>query len=164
MNFSPLGLLFGSYSVNFEHLMNSQHGLIAEGLFSQSSDKDSTTMSAGAAVGYRWHWSKTQDSGFLGAMLGYQTGTSVVKVVDGAGEKSFDVSVSAPSVTFNVGRRWAWSNGLNITLRFGVGRAVYSLSSTSTDPDVQDAINTVDDLMNALPVTLDGELSIGWIF
>ena len=93
-------------------------------------------------------------------MVGYQNG-SADATVNG---QSFDMSVSAASLTANIGRRWAWDSGLNVTLRFGFGRAIYDISSTSTDPDVQEAIDVVDKLLNALPVTLDGELSIGWIF
>lgn len=164
VNINPLGALFGDYSVNFEHLVNGSHGLIAEGVFSSTSDDNGTTTQAGAAVGYRWHWSGTQDSGFLGAMLGYKSGTSDVTVVSSGISKSFDLTVSAPSITFNIGRRWAWQSGLNVTIRFGVGRAAYDITSTSTDADVQEAIKLADDMMNAFPVTLDGELSVGWIF
>ena len=160
VNVSPLGLLFGSYALNFEHLHNGYHGLLVEGQLSTSSNETTKSVSAGGGIGYRYHWSGTQDSGFLGAMVGYQNG-SADATVNG---QSFDMSVSAASLTANIGRRWAWDSGLNVTLRFGFGRAIYDISSTSTDPDVQEAIDVVDKLLNALPVTLDGELSIGWIF
>ncbi|MEY3012735.1 MAG: hypothetical protein RIT45_1470 [Pseudomonadota bacterium] len=160
VNLSPLGVLFGSYSLNFEHLVDGYHGLLVEGQFSQSSDENSSSTGIGGGLGYRYHWSGTQDSGFVGAMVAYQAGTAVATV----NSQTFDISVGAASFTANIGRRWAWTSGFNVTLRFGVGRAIYDITSTSTDPDVQQAIDQVDSLMNALPVAFDGELSIGWIF
>lgn len=165
VNISPLGVLFGSYALNFEHLVDGRHGLIAEGQFSSSSNEDAKSTSFGAGIGYRYHWSGSQDSGFVGAMAAYQVGTGNATVTTSSGgTQSFDLGISAASVTANIGRRWAWEGGFNVTLRFGVGRAWYDISSDSSDPNVQEAIRFTDALLNALPVALDGELSIGWIF
>lgn len=158
VNFSPIGFLFGAYSLNYERLVDGQHGLIVEGSFSSSSSGNTSSTSYGGNFGYRWHWSKTQDSGFLGAMLGFASGSGEVKEID----RTVDLTISAPSVTMNIGRRWAWEGGFNITLRFGVGRAFYSVSSNVEGSE--EAVKSLEDLLNALPVTLDGELSIGWIF
>lgn len=160
VNLNPLGVLFGSYSLNFEHLFNGYHGLLVEGSLSRSADDNSSSTTMGGGVGYRYHWSGSQDSGFVGAMAGYSGGSAVTSV----NGQSFDLSVSAASFTLNIGRRFAWDSGFNLTLRFGVGRAMYDVTSTSTDKDVQEAIRLTDDLLNALPVALDGELSIGWVF
>lgn len=164
VNFSPLGLVFGTYSLTFEHLVNNSHGFIGEASYSSTSDDTSESSSMGGVLGYRWHWSGSQNSGFLGAMLGYSYGSGESTVVSNGVTKTFDLTITAPSVTFNIGRRWAWKSGFNLTLRFGVGRAFYDITSTSDDEDVQDGIQLVDDLLNAIPITLDGELSVGWIF
>ena len=160
VNINPLGALFGSYSVNYERLFDRQHGLLVEGVFSSTSNDDSEASAGGLLLGYRWHWSKSQDSGFLGANTSYQAGSGEGTV---NGEK-FEVSVTQLDFTLNVGRRWAWDGGFNVTFRFGVGRAVRTFDTTSNDPDAQRAVQLVEDAYEILPVSLDGELSIGWVF
>ncbi len=160
INVNPIGVLFGSYSLNFEHLFAEQHGLLAEGTFATSSSGTTSTVDGGFAVGYRWHWSKSQNSGFLGANLGYRLGSAKATV----DSSTFDLNVSVPYAVFNIGRRFAWDFGLNVTLRAGLGRGFYSISSTSTNPNVQSAIKTVEDVYNRIPVVLDGEVSIGYDF
>ena len=108
INLNPIGALFGSYSLNYERLVNGSHGFIGELSYSSTSDDQSSSSSLGGAFGYRWHWSQSQNSGFLGAMVGYSRGSAETKVND----NSFDLAVSAPSFTLNIGRRWAWNSGL----------------------------------------------------
>lgn len=172
INANPLGLLFGSYALNYERLMEGGHGFMVEGTFnsiSATATNASSSTSGGIGLGYRWHWSKVQDSGFVGLSLGYETGTAKTTVTTSTGggtptTSAFDLTVSDPYFVMNIGRRFAWDSGFNITLRIGAGRAAYNISSTSTDPDVKTAIKQVEDAMNTLPIKLDGELSAGFCF
>lgn len=165
VNLSPLGLLVGSYALNYERLMNRRHGLLVEGVFTSATGDGTSSTGYGGVVGYRWHWSPSQDSGFAGLNVGYQVGTGTAQVEDGDGDKaSFDVDTTALTVTANIGRRWAWDFGLNITLRAGLGYGKYDVSTDSDDELAQDAVELVDELLTLIPVAIDGELSIGWIF
>lgn len=162
VNFSPLGLLVGSYALNYERLMNKRHGLLVEGVFSSTSGDGTSSTGYGGLVGYRWHWSPSQDSGFAGLNVGYQVGTGTAEVTDDTGDKySFDVDTTALAVTANIGRRWAWDFGLNITLRAGVGYGRYDVSTDSDDDLAQEAVDLVNELLTLIPVAIDGELSIG---
>lgn len=78
--------------------------------------------------------------------------------------KKFDVDTTVSSITANVGRRWAWDSGLNITFRIGAGKGNYDVTTESDDPDAQEAVKAVDDLLAFLPVAFDGELSLGYVF
>lgn len=164
VNMSPLGVLTGSYGVNYERLFGGAHGLLVEGTLSRAEDDTSSSLSYGGLVGYRWHWSGQQSSGFLGLNAGYARGSGDSKVTVDGEEKSFDVDVTTLSVVPNIGKRWAWDFGLNITFRAGVGWGSYDVSTQSKDPDAQDAVKLVDDLLTLIPVALDGELSVGWVF
>ncbi|HUH04452.1 MAG TPA: hypothetical protein VML75_20795, partial [Kofleriaceae bacterium] len=66
--------------------------------------------------------------------------------------------------TGNIGKRWAWDSGLNVTLRVGAGYGNYGISTDSEDPDAQEAVALVDDLLTLIPIALDGELSVGYAF
>ncbi len=163
VNVSPLGLFLGSYTVNYERLMGS-HGLLVEGAFANQSNNDATSRNGGINVGYRWHWRGKQNSGFLGVTAGFSMGTGTGTVDSNGMSKSFDVNTRIFSVTGNVGKRWAMDNGLNLTLRIGAGYGNYDVSTDSTDPDAQGAVDVVNNLLTWLPVAFDGELSLGYTF
>jgi hypothetical protein len=175
-NLSPLGLLYGSYSLNYEHLSGGTHGLLIDGHI----DRDSGTASAsdssgtttgtsrstdyGIGVGYRWHWSGEQSSGFLGLMAGYTVGSGTSTLTSGNMTSRFDLKIRAPWVVANIGKRWQWDSGLNITFRIGGGLAKYTVTTTSMDPDAQTAVKFLQDILTLLPIAFDGELSVGYTF
>ncbi len=164
INVSPIGLVFGSYSVNYERLINGYHGFIVEGDYARLSDDDSRQATFGGNLGYRYHWSGGQDSGFVGLNVGYGQGRGEASTTTNNVTKTFDVDSTVTRVTANVGRRWAWDSGFNITLRVGAGYGDYKITTDSDDPEAKDAAKSIDDLLTIFPVAIDGELSIGWAF
>ncbi|HVX97236.1 MAG TPA: hypothetical protein VHK47_20130 [Polyangia bacterium] len=172
INGSPLGVIFGAYSLNYEHLSGGTHGFVVEGSFAHTSGSStegssavsSTSKSYDAAIGYRWHWSGRQDSGFLGLMAGYGVGSGSAVVSSNGTSQSFDLTLKAPRVVANIGKRWQWDGGFNITFRIGAGWAKYTVSTSSTDPDAQEAVNGLQHVLTLIPIALDGELSIGYSF
>ena len=164
VNLSPLGVAFGSYALNYEYLLDGYHGFLVEGNFSSSSDDDTSNTSGGALLGYRLHWSGEQNSGFIGLSAAYQMGSGDGTVTVNNEKKTFQVDSSYWAVTANVGRRWAWDWGLNITFRIGAGYGNYSFSTPSDDPDAQLAVDLTDALLTILPVAFEGELSVGYNF
>jgi hypothetical protein len=163
INASPLGVLSGSYALNYERLFGS-HGLIGEATFVHSSDDSTSSTGGGAAVGYRWHWRGRQNSGFVGVNVGYAIGTASSTVEDNGMSSSFDVDAKVLTVTANIGKRWAFANGLNVTFRIGGGYGQYDVTTDSQDPLAQRAVEAVDDLLHFLPIAFDGELSVGYAF
>lgn len=164
LNLSPLGLLSGSYGLTYERLLSGYHGIIAEGNYASSSSSDASSDSVGATIGYRYHWRGRQDSGFVGLNVGYFDGSGSGKVTTNSMTKSFDVNTKVATITANIGRRWAWESGLNITFRIGLGQGNYDVSTTSDDPDAKKAVELVDELLTIFPVAFDGELSAGYMF
>jgi len=161
LNLSPIGFLFGAYSVNYERLIGGSHGFISEFSYLSSKSGGFSTTTSGLRAGYRWHWSQSQNSGFVGAMLAYENGSTTMETSE---RNKYDVTLSAPSVSFNIGRRWAWTGGFNITLRLGVGRAFRTLSTSGKSSEADAAIDEAEAYLNKIPVTIDSELSVGWVF
>jgi hypothetical protein len=140
LNANPMGVLFGSYGLTYEYLSGG-NGLLVEGGLSHSGGDDASSTSYGGAVGYRWHWRGRQNSGFLGANVGFYGGTGRATIDDGSGTpESFDMTVQSLQVVMNVGKRW------------------------HTDPDAQEAVEMVQDILDFIPIALDGELSLGYSF
>jgi hypothetical protein len=164
INGSPLGLLSLNYALNYERLVDGMHGFLLEGVFSLSSNSTSKSSMYGGGAGYRWHWSGQQQSGFLGLMAGYSVGSGTSTVTSGGTTSTFDLTIKAPWVVANIGKRWAWDSGLNVTFRIGAGWAGYKVSSNSMDPNVQMGVDALQDLLELIPIALDGELSVGYIF
>ena len=154
------GLVNGSYRLNYVYLMDGTHGFLVEPTLEMNSSGNESYTSYGAIVGYRWHWDGGQDSGFLGVNIGYLTGTGVST----QGGTDYDLTVTSFEMVPNIGWRWAWDFGLNITFRAGIGYGNHSASTSSDDPAAQAGVEALDDLLSFLPVAVDGELSLGWNF
>ena len=77
---------------------------------------------------------------------------------------TYDLSVRTLALTGDVGKRWQFDNGFNITARIGLGYANRTASTSSSDPDAKKAAETVEDVLAFLPVAFDGELSLGYSF
>jgi hypothetical protein len=172
INGNPLGFVFGNYALNYERLVSGTHGFLIEGVLShstgtstsgtESSSSKSTVYGGGA--GYRWHWSGQQQSGFLGLMAGYTVGAGTSTITSGGVSNSFDLTIKAPWVVGNIGKRWQWDSGINITFRIGGGWAKYTVTTSSTDPQAQDAVKFLQDILTLIPIAIDGELSLGYSF
>ncbi len=65
--------------------------------------------------------------------------------------------------TANLGRRWVFGPGLNVTARFGAGPGKRTFAR-GDDAELNAKVDTIEAFINLLPVSLDAELSLGWIF
>jgi|JI10StandDraft_1071094.scaffolds.fasta_scaffold108125_4 hypothetical protein len=154
--------LLGEYVVNYEYLAG-HHGAIVEGGAAHDADGATSATTFGAAAGYRLHWRGRQNSGFVGVMAGFYVG-SAATTTGGDDPMAVDLTVTELSLTANVGKRWQLANGLNVTWRIGGGYARRWVSTSSDDPDVAAAAQTVEDVLAFLPIAVDGELSLGYSF
>lgn len=158
------GIALGAYEIQYMHLFAGTHGVFVEPYLELDDGDDSSASIYGANVGYRWHWSGQQNSGFLGLTAGYGIGSGEVTVTTNGQSETYDLDVTAFKLVPNIGYRWAFLDHFNVTIRGGVGYGSYSASTDSNDPDAQDAVETLDELLSFLPVAVDGEVSFGFIF
>ena len=164
INLDPAGVLQGYYGGNAEWLHGS-HGLLVEASYFRKSDDTSSVSGASGTVGYRWHWRGRQNSGFLGVNTSVGIGSAATTTTSSAGQMmTWDLSVRTIAVTGNIGKRWQFDNGLNVTGRIGAGWASRTASTSSSDPDAKAAAQTVEDILAFLPIAFDAELSLGYAF
>ena len=157
-NFNLFELLYRNFSMNYEYLLSGYHGLIAEGLFSHSF-KDGSNFGE-ASIGYRLHFSRKQESSFLGVTAGLGFGSGKV----GWHDNTIQQKLGTKFLALNYGKRWIFDSGLNITTRLGVGYGFHRVSTDDNEPIAQDVVNIMNESFKLLPVHLDIELSIGWTF
>jgi hypothetical protein len=99
------------------------------------------------------------ESWFLGSFLRY-------RFYNGSGTSDFtkfDFTMPEFTVGLNIGKRWVWSSGINMTIAVGYG---ISWSSTETEPtsaSITSTIKTFEDEYEFLGPLL-GELSVGYAF
>ena len=160
VNVNVIGLLFSSYSGNFEYLWKGSHGLLLEPSYAFSEGERSSVTDMGVSLGYRWHWEGQQNSGFLGLNAGYASGTGT-QDLDGI---DFKMTIDRISVIPNIGYRAFWDFGLNITFRIGAGYGKRTVTAEVAGGDAEEAAQAMEDFLNVLPIALDGELSVGWCF
>ncbi len=147
----------GLFTANYERLVGGAHGLIGELNFAGLIFKEG---SWGGDVGYRWHWFSRQDSWFVGVNVGYDRGTEQGKLTEDA-PASYDYKYQLISVVPNIGKRWTWGSGWNVTFRIGTGYGLYNFAHNSSDPAVMEQSKKAQD--QQLPIAFDGELTIGYM-
>lgn len=161
-----VGTTWGAPSISYEFLGAGGHGLVLEASGVYRVGDDGHSWGSGGAIGYRWHASGQQDSGFLGIHLGYDRGRSpatVVNLTDGMVEKA-QVDDQTFYVVGNFGKRWLLRTNFNVTARFGVGYAHRSYDVQRDDVQLEDEVFPFEEVIGAVPVTVDGELSVGYTF
>jgi len=163
VNVCPIAVFLGVYAVNYEYLFVPSHGLDARFEY-QSIPKTYTDASIESngisfSLNYRWHISKEMNSLFLGSYVRYSlyNGTGAVA------ETKFDFTINDFTWGLNVGKRWAWNSGLNVTIAAGYGIATNSSQSHPTDPSIEAAIDQYKNDYDFLSPVY-GEVSMGYAF
>jgi len=167
INVSPLGLVFGNLAVTYEHLWSGTHGLILEAGYGRDKGDNGSASHGALAVGYRWHWSHKQNSGFLGVTYtqSYGNGTMTYQP-DTAEARDYDMTVHSEMLTANIGKRWTLGaeENWNITLRFGLGWGHHVATAKEDTMEAKEAEQEMNDILSLLPVGYEGELSLGYNF
>lgn len=157
-----IGTLWGSPSVTYQHLFRGGHGLLIGANAFYASHEIGTGMGAGGSVGYRWHWSERQDSGFLGLHAGFDRDRSPMRITINEMTEDALVHISTFYLVGNVGKRWLLGDRINITARIGGGLALRRLSTDADD--AEPLVGVMQGLLGLVPITVDGELSVGYTF
>lgn len=157
-----LGTVWGSPSVTYEHLFAGGHGLLIGANAFYARYDIGTGMGAGGSIGYRWHWSKRQDSGFLGVHAGFDRDKRPLRITVNDMTEDSLVDVSTFYLVSNIGKRWLVSDSINITARIGSGLALRRLGANAEN--AESLVGFAEEVIGLFPVTLDGELSVGYTF
>ena len=168
VNLSPQGIVYGDYSLNYQWMFAPGHALLGEMTVTWSGPEAERSRGVGAQVGYRYLSNGTQNSWLFGAMLGYDLGATVAAVTststaEGSITRSYDLPYTRWRVTGNFGRRWVFGPGLNATVRVGIGPGSRAYArGASAEANHQAAV--IENIVNLLPISLDSEVSLGWLF
>jgi hypothetical protein len=167
INVDALSLLFTSLAVTYEHLWSGEHGLILEAGFGRNTSDNAESSHGLLAVGYRWHWSKRQNSGFLGVTYQQRYGSGYVETsVDDEPVERHDMTIHSEMLTANIGKRWTLGaeENWNITLRFGLGWGNHTASANEDTMDAKEAEEEMNEILELVPIGWEGELSLGYNF
>ena len=163
INFCPVALAFKFYSINYYHLFEQKHGIELRLDYESNSDSYSDNpvdiKGYGVILNYRYHFAESMESIFLGSYVRYR----IYNGVGNADGTDFDFDIKEFTVGLNVGKRWVWDFGLNLT--FTVGYGISSEEKTVT-PSTKEVSNTIDAFQNeyAFIGPFFGEFSIGYTF
>lgn len=163
LNICPIAPLFGIYAVNYENLFSPKNGIVArieyEDVPKTYTDANIELNGLAFSLNYRRHIDGELESFFWGAYARYRT-------YDGDGEinsDKFDFKLPSFTIGLNVGKRWVWDGGFNITVSAGYGYSTDSRESSPSNNAINSAIDQLEkeyDFMSPLY----GELSIGFAF
>jgi len=110
-------------------------------------------------LNYRWHFSGALESVFLGSYLRYR----VYKGHGTSEETKFEFTLPELTVGLNIGKRWVWDSGFNITFALGYG---ISKSSRDIDPNSDTFKSTLENFEKEYDFVgpFLGEFSLGYAF
>lgn len=163
INTCPGSVFFGIYSLNYEYLFHPNHGLV--GRFDYEAIPKSYTEagieSNGVAfiLNYRWHISGELKSAFLGAYVRHRiySGTGTIESTE------FDFTLPETTIGLNVGKRWVWKSGFNLTLAFGYGFSFENRDANPTNGTIEASLDQFEKAYDFIDPFL-GEFSIGYAF
>jgi len=163
INFCPIAIAFGIYSMNYERMLDNHHSLLIRGDYESIpwnySDANIDVSGKAAIINYRYHIKGGLNSLFVGAFSRY-------RVYSGSGNLNnldFDFDITEFTVGANFGKRWILKNGLNLNLVWGYGFFMDNLKSSNNQSGVVESIKVFQknyDLYNGMY----GEVSIGYAF
>jgi murein DD-endopeptidase MepM/ murein hydrolase activator NlpD len=118
---------------------------------------DDSSWGVGVAIGHRWHWRRQGRTGFYGLHAGIDLARSHNYA------EATPVEHGMLYMVGNAGQRWRMSGNFHITARIGVGVA-YRFYADENEREYAWSVRLLDELVDELPITLDGELSVGYAF
>jgi hypothetical protein len=142
--------MLGGIALNYEYLLFHQHGLVVEGSYYPGWNSHGEN----AQLAYRWHFSKSMESGFLGAFVNY--GKYHGTIYDYWGDAGESYNHRSLTVGPNIGKRWVSASGFSLVARVGYGYTWNTFDKPAPD---QSTINRI-----RWESGFDSELSVGFAF
>lgn len=163
INSCPGAVAFGIFSLNYEHLFHPNHGLVGrfdyEAIPKTYTDARIESNGVAFILNYRWHISGELKSVFLGAYARYRiySGSGTIEAT------AFDFTLPETTFGLNVGKRWVWKSGFNLTLAFGYGFSFENRDATPTNEAIESSLDQFEKAYDFIDPFL-GEFSIGYAF
>lgn len=163
INTCPLGVAVGIFSVNYQYLLNRNHGLVfrvdyeaAPGTYS-----DANIEGFGTAVilNYRYHLKKEMNSCYAGVF----SRSRIYKGLGNLEGNAFEFNLPELTLGANIGKRWVWNNGFNINFMAGYGYTFNTRNITPYSPEINERVEGFEKKYNFLNSFL-AEFSIGYAF
>ncbi len=158
---NPFGLIYG-INLNYQSQLSKSSAIVAEdGVVAWHPE----VKGFGIGGHYRHHYRtksnhRGMNSPFFGPFVSYESSSGEAK-----NDVTLKYSLNALKVGANVGRKWVWDTGFNITCRVGYG--IFPVFSVDWDDHhnriSEDEKERVEDLAKGVG-GIDGELSIGFAF
>jgi hypothetical protein len=163
LNVCPIAPVFGVFSVNYEHRLHPSYGVVVrldyEAVPSTYSEADIEASGAGVMLNVRRHLSPSMASMFVGVYARHRvfSGTGVL------GAAALDTRLSEQTVGLNIGKRWVWDSGFNVTFGLGYGVSTIGEETAPAGAPFTAAVAVFRDEYTFLNPHY-GELSIGFAF
>lgn len=155
--------LVKQYVAIYEKTFEKRHGLAVRLEYTPLSDSTISATGHGVLLNYRFHFSQTMESVFMGPYLRYRK-VSGSGVVSGT---AFEFTIPEYTVGLNIGKRWVWQNGFDVVLAIGYGKVVGSNAETvsiSNSPINSALVAFKNNNPTFINAPHYGEFSIGYVF
>jgi len=163
INICPIAPVFGIYALNYEYLISPSNGLVVrfeyEDVPKSYTDANIETNGMAFSMNYRRHFSPEMNSFFVGAYARYRN-------YKGEGEiesSKFDFTLPSVTVGLNVGKRWVWNSGFNITVSAGYGFQKEYREATPSTAIIESTLDVLEKEYDFM-TPLYAELSAGYAF
>lgn len=147
-------LLQGAFSVNYEYLLAHQHGLVLGG--SYYSGWGWNSHGENVQLAYRWHFSRSMNSGFIGAFV--NAGRNYGNASDLWDYTDDTVNYKQTSITIgpDIGKRWVSPWGFSVVAQVGYGYTWSKFDNPVPDQNTQDRLRWL--------TGFNYEISLGYAF
>lgn len=151
--------LFKEYVVSYEYLYEQRHGLVTRLEHGSMSDGASTGTNQALVINYRWHFSESMESLFIGPWARYRE----VRGSGSTGGAAFEFTTPEWTIGINIGKRWVWENGFNVVVATGSGVSQRDPAPTNASAAAALAAFKKDNTM-FVENSSYSEFSIGYVF
>ena len=119
---SPLGLLLGTYALDYEILLRQRHGFCVDLLYANGRDLSGSKLEGkGFSISYRYHLKGRMNSNFLGIFLRKGEIDGEIKEDDERFPYHFDSLSFGPLY----GERHIWKNNMSFSWKLGYGYPLF---------------------------------------
>ena len=150
-------ILLGSVQLNYERLIGSRHGVLAEGYYSfAGSSKQTLTV----GCSYRYHFKPSLKGLFINGFFRYGDVYNTSTFAENGSSKTYEMQTNLKLIGLGLGNRWQWKNGFAVVVRGGYGYQINPVYKWS--PSIP--LDNTKKYQTEATQGLDLEISAGYSF